>query len=425
MTEPLGTSLYPPDLAEEVKKRWAIADHPAHCLPDPASLSRFLDVSYQASLLREEGELVRCRLIYGSPQEFLAWADRAEELVVLEFDHACPLSPHEIRKLASAAAIERSLLGVELRDDQLVIWGLILTGTRWINRMDGGRYLGQPLPSNLVIQILGPGHLVIASGHERVVENTSSLLLSQGFDPFHSKWLPAKFREARATLVEQLPVHEQMTPTTRICDSFVKMAAQSIIRRTLNLVRQRKHGGMLVYLPRETIESDMLHQWFRFRVMFCQEDSTLRFRTVMKRLLSRLLVLGSEQNLSVVTWEDYQRIQDPELASLDESLVEFAHLLADLMSVDGTLVLNREFQLIGFGGEILGDLHVLKIHRARDLEATETVVEPADASGTRHRSAYRLVLSLPDALAVVVSQDGAIRFVAHHEGKLTYWPYLP
>lgn len=423
--DPLAASLYPPDLAAEVERRWTEAGHPPLCMPQSQSLSQFLDIAYQASLLREEGEMVRCRLIYGNPDTFLAWAERAEELVVLPFDHPCPLSPHEIRKLAAAAAIDRSLLGVELRDGNLVIWGLILTGTRWINRMDGGRYLGHPLPSNLVIQILGPGHLVVGSGHERVLENTSLLLLSSGFDPFLSKWLPARFRSTRTSMLDQLPLAERDDSGTRICDSFVKMAAQSVIRRTLSLVRQRKHGGMLVYLPRDIIDSPTLHQWFRFRVMFCQEPSTLRFRSVMQRLLARLLVVGKQQQLPIVTWEDYQRLQDTELASLDESLVELAHLFADLMSVDGTLVLDRGFQLIGFGGEILGDLHVLKVHRAHDLEATRTSVESADASGTRHRSAYRLVMSLPEALAVVVSQDGAIRFVANHEGKLTYWPYLP
>ncbi len=95
------------------------------------------------------------------------------------------------------------------------------------------------------------------------------------------------------------------------------------------------------------------------------------------------------------------------------------------MSVDGSLVLNRSFQLIGFGGEILGDTHVSTIERAVDLEGENSITEQADSSGTRHRSAYRLVSSVQDTIAVVVSQDGAVRFVAHRGGRLVYWPYLP
>ncbi len=95
------------------------------------------------------------------------------------------------------------------------------------------------------------------------------------------------------------------------------------------------------------------------------------------------------------------------------------------MSVDGSLVLNDDFRLIGFGGEILGESHVRKIHRACDLEADQVIVEPADSAGTRHRSAYRLVDGTRDAIALIVSQDGDVHFVAHHREKLTYWPYLP
>ena len=118
-------------------------------------------------------------------------------------------------------------------------------------------------------------------------------------------------------------------------------------------------------------------------------------------------------------------MRDTELAAFDDELIQFGHFLADLMSVDGSLVLDRSFRLIGFGGEILGDSPARVIHRALDLEAESCLAEPADSSGTRHRSAYRLVKGFPEAIAIVVSQDGDVRFVAHHNQKLAYWPYLP
>ena len=45
--------------------------------------------------------------------------------------------------------------------------------------------------------------------------------------------------------------------------------------------------------------------------------------------------------------------------------------------------------------------------------------------GTRHRSAYRLCTRFPEALAVVISQDGGVRFVGWHEGAITYWDHTP
>jgi hypothetical protein len=41
--------------------------------------------------------------------------------------------------------------------------------------------------------------------------------------------------------------------------------------------------------------------------------------------------------------------------------------------------------------------------------------------GARHRSAYRLAGALPGSVAVVISQDGDVRFVCKKGGRVTYW----
>jgi putative transport protein len=43
-----------------------------------------------------------------------------------------------------------------------------------------------------------------------------------------------------------------------------------------------------------------------------------------------------------------------------------------------------------------------------------------ERDGTLHRSVYRLCNFVHDALAIVVSQDGTVRFVKWHEGEVTY-----
>lgn len=61
------------------------------------------------------------------------------------------------------------------------------------------------------------------------------------------------------------------------------------------------------------------------------------------------------------------------------------------------------------------------VTRALDLEGEEVVEESVGEVGTRHRSAYRLIHALPEVLAVVVSQDGGVRFVTSRNGRVTYW----
>ena len=59
--------------------------------------------------------------------------------------------------------------------------------------------------------------------------------------------------------------------------------------------------------------------------------------------------------------------------------------------------------------------------RALDLEGREREWTRTDRVGTRHRSAYRLCQVAPDVVAIVVSQDGGMRFVRWHGDAVTYW----
>lgn len=419
-------SSYPAEIASALRERWAADGYPSAALPNEAALAVLVDAMYQASLLREEGDSVQCRIIVAPPETFANVLDEdGGELNVLRFKEIRGFTPHELRKLAAAASYYRAMLAVEVdRVGTPVIWGMVVTGTKWVNRFGGDRYDEAPLPPNLVLQVLAPGHLLAASGYNRILESAGGRLLLEGLDPFRSNWLSARFSLVRNSLLAELKVVLPDAGSTQICEWFVRDVAQSVFRRVLGLVRTRGHGGMLVYLP-EGAGPELVDQWFRFRVQFAEDDAVLWFRKLIIRLMKRVLEVGGALGLPVCTWNDYRKMHDAELAELDDALIGFGHFLADLMSVDGSLILDRNLRLIGFGGEILGESRVTHVHRALDLEAERSIAEAADSSGTRHRAAYRFVNAEPDAIAVVVSQDGDVRFVAQHNGKLAWWPYLP
>jgi hypothetical protein len=124
-----------------------------------------------------------------------------------------------------------------------------------------------------------------------------------------------------------------------------------------------------------------------------------------------------------VGWNEYEHSAGRPLIVRDEALFEATHLIADLARVDGAVVMTSGLDLLGFGGEIAGDLPDLpRVKRAQDLEGRESV--RTDRVGTRHRFAYRLCHVVRDALALVVSQDGGLRFVRWHEGAVTHWEQL-
>ena len=99
-----------------------------------------------------------------------------------------------------------------------------------------------------------------------------------------------------------------------------------------------------------------------------------------------------------------------------------AHLIAGLAAADGAVVMSKDNELLGFGGMISGRLpDVESVGRALDLEGEKVVEEGIGNVGARHRSAYRLAGALPGSVAVVISQDGGVRWVCQRGGRVTYW----
>jgi hypothetical protein len=158
---------------------------------------------------------------------------------------------------------------------------------------------------------------------------------------------------------------------------------------------------------------------------FAEGEPRRRFRTLIVSAMNNLAGSYGREGASSgkeVGWRAYEASSDEKLSDLDEAIFEVAHLIAGLCAVDGAFVMTQRFELLGFGGEISGKLPGVKtVLKALDVEGDEIVEEPAEEFGTRHRSAYRLCNALPDVIAVVISQDGNVRFVKRKDGAVTYW----
>ena len=168
-----------------------------------------------------------------------------------------PFTAQEIRKLAPATAYYRSILGIRLdEEEQLTILGIIQTGTCWVNRVEGGRFDGTPLPPHLVVHILGAGRLMAACGYRRIPELDSGQILKSGLDPFQSQWTPIHFRTFRDGLLERLKATRLEGAEVEEC--FIRTMAQSVVRRILSLVRSRGHSGMMIFLPQDSADINSL-----------------------------------------------------------------------------------------------------------------------------------------------------------------------
>ncbi len=427
---------YPLDLARSAHGRWReLATECAGCGFAPAAelahVEELVSTAYQASLLREEERPVTFRLLVSDPERLPERGGPPDGLHRLQFTRARPFTDHEIRRLSPAAKYHRALIGVrwDAEEARFVIWGLAQSGPRWLRSAHGGRGAAPSAPAHaLVIRATGPGRLSLTVGDYSLAEIRGGRVGRSRLDVFESRWLPERFAGTRAELAA---IHDEArrAASSRWADlepDVSRNVAQHMIRRVLATMRAAHHGGTMIFVP-SACATQLAEgsRWLHLKYAFADGEPRRRFRTLMLEVMAALAEEGGAAGRASVGFRDYDTSQSARVAFLEEAIAELAQLIAALADVDGAVVMTERFELVGFGGEITGDLpQVDEVRRAFDLEALETEIEPTDDVGTRHRSAYRLCAAVNEAIAMVVSQDGGVRVVTWHEGGVTYWEHV-
>jgi hypothetical protein len=415
---------YPPDLAALVLVGWheATAAGQIDVAPPAAStLEDILSICYQATLLREEGRPVTFRLSLSEPDAFAPTAGPPAGLHRLVFMRRLALDQHELRRLAPAVVFSRSLIGATAVGGEPKIWGVIHSGPQWLQSVRGGRETDQMIPPVLIVAATGPGRLLVTAGAVTLAELRNGTLSRGNVDVFEAQWLRERLSDL-GRLTRAAPMGDRADDSRAVIDStFGAVLAGHVLRRIVATIRAAQHGGTLIIVPSGRVPELLLDgRYMRVKYGFTGEEPRRRILTLMGHIKNELA--KDESRGKVVGWSAYQLSRSPQLSQLDEALFEVAHLVADLTRVDGTVIMTEGLEVLGFGVEIVGELpEVRRVARAHDLEGAEREWVRTDRVGTRHRSAYRLCQAVHDALALVVSQDGGLRFIRWHGGGVTYW----
>ena len=425
---------YPVDLARFVEDRWGHdVSEGVDPLLDAAALAGFFEACYQASMLREEERPVVFRAILAEPTLFNPEGRPPEGLQRLAFPRPLPFDPRELRRLSVASDPQRTLIGVRQEGERgLRIWGLVNSGTRWLRDVYGGRRAGVPLPATPVVHVNAPGSIEAYKGHELVGKLQRGRLSGARLDPFESEWLPGQF----SGLLEELAQRHKAARNRALEHSGEGWApleptlphriTRRMMKRVISVLREARHGGTVIFIPLESAgeySSELPYIDLRYR--FSDSRARLSFPDLIVDILNRLAQLygtTDQQKPAAVGWREFEETTDAEIETLDEALFETAHLIAGLAAADGAVVMSKQNELLGFGGMISGRLpEVEQVWRALDLEGKEVAEERTGNVGSRHRSAYRLASALPHSVAVVISQDGGVRWVCQRGGRITYW----
>lgn len=422
------TQAYPQDLARFVQEHWSVREEvPDVALPELGVLETLVSTCFQASLMREEERQITFRLILVEPELIPPEEGPPSGLHRMEFEEPRSLDEHELRRLSPAALADRSLIGVrEEEDGKLCIWGLIHSGPRWLQRVRGGRDFSPPLPDAPVVRVTGPGRIVVDRGSSLVGKLEGGRLSDDSMDVFESVWLPAMFAPIRDEL-RSLHLRDRERaekPWADLDIDVTRRIAQHMIRRIISTARNSGHGGALIIVPPHCADDLLSGRYVALKHKFEDAAPRRRYRSLITSIMNTLAEIYGQgnQDRGPVGWEEYRKSGDDRLSILDEAIFEMSHLIAGLMAVDGAAVMTQRYEILGFGGEISGDLQGVKtVAQALDIEAEHIAKENTEGYGTRHRSAFRLCNELHDALAVVVSQDGDVRFIRWKDGLVTHW----
>jgi hypothetical protein len=397
---------YPPELARYVEAHWP-------CEGGMRVPFRVFDealaAAFHASMTSEEGRPTRFRLLLSPPGDLPAEGTPNRGVLRLLFERSRPLSPDELRRLAPAAAFETALIGAYGEPGALRIWGIAHSGPAWLAPTWGGRDVVPNWTYAPIIHVTGPGQIAVRCAGKLVGALERGVLGDTTMDVFESEWLPVMFARER----EEVRVEHGAASSTDVEPALVGRVTQHMLRRAIRLVRSARHGGMFL-----TVDDSSL-RGLRLKYGFGQDEPAQRYRSLQLRVLETVARASSK---ATVGWEDFVANASAELAELEAAVFEWSRVIANLAAIDGAVVLDKRFGLLGFGAEVSAELAPpQKVWRALDPEGQTLRAEEVESVGTRHRAAYRFVNDHPGGLAIVISHDGGVRFVANREGQVVIW----
>jgi hypothetical protein len=329
----------------------ALSDGQEHLasLPAAETIEAVIDAAFWASLRREEGYMPRISLAFLSPEEAVH---------PLVFARALTLTPEALTRIAPAVERPGIHLGIWRNGDELYVWG----ATRTIPKFC------------FVLEVAAPGLLVVKhhSGEEAgkfvnvaVLEGDQIKVVDE-----HASSAP----ECPAMLTSLLGF-DSATSWAHSVNVLVQLAVS---------MRAHERGGCLLVVPTDS--------------EFWRESIVRPLAYAVSPPFSELAQLSHETAVGA------RRIV------VQEELARTVDWIAGLTAVDGAVVINARYELLGFGAKIARRHNCAQVEQVTLTEpiqrAVATLVHPEELGGTRHLSAAQFVHDQRDTIALVASQDG-------------------
>ncbi|HEX8774165.1 MAG TPA: hypothetical protein VF735_11185 [Pyrinomonadaceae bacterium] len=317
--------------------------------PDAPTIEAIINVTFWASLRREEGFSPKISLAFLSPEQ-------SEH--PLMFEQLLPLTPTALSKLAPAVERPGIHLGVWRQGDELYVWGTTRTIPRFC----------------FVLEVIEPGLLVVKYRREQEGGKFVNVLVLKGDQ--------IKQVDEEGTSLPDCP--DLLTSLLGFGAPAPQDDSARVLVQLAVSMRAHGRGGSLLVVPHG---STVWRESILWPVPYAVMPPYPELAELMRR---------EQEERSQQLWQ--------------EALFDAVEAIAGMTAVDGATIISEEYDLLAFGAKIArreGGAQVEKMIVTEPIVGNvASVVYPAQLGGTRHLSAAQFVQDQRDSVALVASQDG-------------------
>ena len=421
---------FPADLADDVIARWAtqvVGVFRRPPLPSRNQLRTLLEVAYLAALETDEGRTVRLMLCCTPEHDTVHRFQQDDPVEAWPFAHTRPYDIDELRRLAMTTDVDSVAVWVQFPADPdapMQIRGLLNLGNSWAHARDGFALHYDALPDALTVRADAPGHLMVyqgqialtalASGRIRAVRVASEAL--HGVQALVDEGL---------THFAGVVGRPQRAPAS-FAQNFAWTSYVNVLLALLNAIKAKGHGGALLIAGRRSSVAEQHSAMLAAKYRLGESATHLadRYAALLAKRHALADLQWHQEAVDVDAFASAEpvvpalsslRLGYAELRDASDALAGAIGFVGGLAGTDGAILLRTDLALLGFGVEIRLDRAApAPIHEVLGASLVTAAPLDSDQFGMRHRSAMRLVASVPDVAAFVVSQDGGVSLVFRH-----------
>lgn len=393
-------------------------------------LTNLFQEMYFASLLTEESEPIHFHIVYLDPSNPDPSPPKRivkDRWSFVRLGVPIRLSASNLVKIAKASDPRTSSFAVYPDSDaRLLVWGLIDQQNRYHDFLNYDSSSGPERPGLFHADVVGPGHLAVTIGYQKVAELRIDTLLGDTIDilhggPIYRVLLPG-IASYLATVENRVPPEILLSreeSTSLLVSDWIESLCRLLLR-----VQSLRHGGALIMLPSPSVDDLNV----KYRIKYDRLRTALEehaYLSVQKTF--------AEDQIHELLDEDADDI--PTDLHLDESIYGFEleeteseingaiWFIALLTRVDGAVVLTPTLDVRGFGAEITDNEVPDQVAFATNQSASKRGLRKADYNhfGTRHRSMMRYCFKHPGSIGFVISQDGDVRVITRLHDRSVVW----